>query len=193
MAKEKEANNQEAAPNLGAVNVSGEDLLKLVMLLQKDNAQVLAEALSKLQPGYKSPEQKQFDEQLRQDQRNIQIATLKSKKRTQRFCEHEVGQTGRHRNGEGAFCALKLPTGEMIAVCQYCQMVISSANPEHYKYFRKVGGTPAEAGQTEGSLDPVKAQLARLTPDQRAKVVAARTEYFAAESAKELVTDDEII
>lgn len=197
MAKDKEVKEQEqtqaASPNLDAINVSGADLLKLIALLQKDNAQVLADALSKLQPGYKSPEQKQFEDSAREAQRNIQIATLKSRKRQQRFCEHEVGQTGRHRNGEGAFCALKLPTGEMIGVCQYCQMVISSANPEHQKFFRKVNGTPAEAGQAEGLIDPVKAQLARLTPDQRAKVQAARAAYFAQESAKELVTDDELI
>jgi len=189
----KDPQTQESAPNLEAINVSGGDLLKLIALLQKDNAQVLADALSKLQPGYQSPEQKQFQEQLRQDQRNIQIATLRAKKRSQRFCEHEVGQTGRHRNGEGAFCGLKLPTGEVIGVCQYCQMVISSSNPEHARYFRKLNGTVAEAGQAEGILDPVKAQLARLSPDQRAKVLASRAEFFASESSKEPTNDDDLI
>jgi len=194
MAKEKEVSTD---LNLDNVNVSAKDLLTIIGLLQQDNSKSLAEALSaaleKLQPGYRSPEQKEFDNKLRGDQRNIEIMKLKNNKRRQRFCEHEVGQSGRHRNGEGAFCGLKLPTGEMIGVCQYCQMVISSANPEHQKFFRKINGTPAEAGQTEGILDPVKAQLARLSPDQREKVLKARAEYFAQDAAKELITDEDII
>lgn len=191
MSKDKE-------PDLNApISLSGADLLKLFATLSNQsaekNAEVLAEALSKLQPGYKSPGAKAYEEKLRGDQRNIQIAQLRNKKRRERFCGHEVGQTGRYKNGEGAFCCLKLPTGEVIGVCQYCQMVISSTNPEHQKFFQLTNGTVAQSGQAEGLIDPIKAQLARLTPDQRVKVMESRAKYFAVESVKQEVEEDELV
>lgn len=197
MTKEKN-DESNLNPNLnGDVNISVPELIKLLSSLQtqssRENAQALAEALSKLQPGYRSPEQKAFDVKLREDQRNIEINKLKARKRRQRYCEHEVGMLGRHRNGEGAFCCLKLSTGEMIGVCQYCQMVISSANPEHQRFFRKANGTPAEAGQAEGLIDPIKAQLARLSPDQRERVLEARAKYFASEASRENVEEEELV
>jgi len=199
MAKEKDISATNAAENLNleTANLSAKDLLTLIGILQKDSSKSLAEALGtaleKLQPGYKTPEQKEFDAKLREDQKQIELNKLRAAKRRQKFCEHEVGQTGSHRNGMGAFCGLKLPTGEMIAVCQYCQMVISSANPEHQKLFRKLNGTPAESGQTEGLMDLEKAQLARLTPDQREKVMKSRKEYFAKQDTVEVITDDDLI
>lgn len=184
---------KEEKPNLNELNVSGADLLKVIALLQKDNANVLAEALAKLQPGYKSPEAKAYEEKLREDQKNIQITQLRNKKRQQRFCGHEVGQTGKTKNGEGAFCCLKLPTGETIGVCQYCQMVISSANPDHQRYFQKINGTVAVSGQAEGMIDPIKAQLARLTPEQREKVMESRQKYFITESNKQVLEEEELV
>jgi hypothetical protein len=194
MPREKETNESQ---DLNApVSISAADLLKLFTTLSNQssekNAQVLSEALAKLQPGYKSPEAKEYDAKLREDQKKIQITILRNKKIQQRMCEHEVGQTGRHRNGEGAFCCLKLPTGEMIGVCQYCQMVISSTNPEHQRFFRKANGTPAQSGQSEGIVDPIKAQLARLGPDQQAKVLEARKKYFATEATKESFEEEEV-
>jgi len=175
MAKEKEATP--VTPDLDApVTVSGADLLNLITMLQNNNAKSIAEAFEKLSPNYKTPEQKAFNEKLRGDQRNIEIFKLKNRKRQQKFCDHEIGQTGRKRLGEGAFNMLKLPTGETIGVCTYCQMVISSANPDHTRFFKKAGGTLAEAGQFNLN-DPIKAQLARLGDDERKRVLEARAKH----------------
>jgi hypothetical protein len=194
MAKEKETNEVDLnAP----ISLTAGDLLKLFTTLStqssEKNAEVLATALAKLQPGYKSPETKEYEAKLREDQKNIQINQLRNRKRQQRFCGHEVGQTGRYKNGEGAFCCLKLPTGEIVGVCQYCQMVISSANPEHQKFFQKTNGTVAQSGQVEGLIDPIKSQLARLTPEQRERVMESRAKYFAVESVKQIAEEDELL
>lgn len=182
MAKEKE-NLDLNQP----VTLTAGDLLQLFTQMQQKQIEAAdrqAEAISQLSPHYKSPEQKEFEEAARKQQRDQQIQTLKMKKRQQRYCQHEIGQTGTKRTGEGAFNLLKLPTGETIGVCTYCQKVISSLNPDHIQYFRsKVGGTMAEAGQlTEFISDPIKAQLARLGPDERARVTASREKFISTQS-----------
>lgn len=186
MAKEKEDKIDLSA----ASSLSAADILTLVSALQNQNASVLAEALAKLSPTYQSPEQKAFSEQARESQRNQQIAMIKNTRRRQRQCGHEEGQQGRTRSGNGAFFGLKLPTGETVGVCCYCQAVISSANPDHHKYFQKINGTVAEAGQVGGLNDPVKAQLARLGPDERARVIEARAKYFATAPKENELDDD---
>lgn len=191
MAKEKQS-EQQPELNLNDINLSGQDLLKVLALFQTQNAQVLADALAKLQPGYQSPEQKQFQEQAKKQMQEIQINKLRTKKRQQRYCDHEIGQSGNRRSGEGAFCGLRLPTGETIGVCQYCQMVISSANPEHQKFFKKMNGTVAESGQVSGLLDPLNAQLARLSPDHRARVLELRAQYFVDKEQPKTLEEEEI-
>ena len=190
MAKEKEIDLSQP------ITLTGQDLLQLFnrMLEQQTLAsREQAEAITKLSPSYQSPEQKAFNEQAREQQRGIEIFKLKNKKRQQRLCEHEQGQTGSERNGKGAFNMLRLPTGETIGVCTYCQKVISSANPDDQKFFRKAGGTMAESGQlTQYIVDPIKAQLARLGVDERARVIAARERYMATAVAT-VDLEDEII
>jgi hypothetical protein len=173
------------------ITLTGADLVNLLTMMNKDNAKTLAEAFEKLSPTYKSPEQQQFTEEQRQVQRSIEINKLKNRKRTQRFCEHEQGQNGTDRNGKAAFHCLKLCTGELIGICTYCFKVISSVNPEDTKYFRKRSGAIAESGQFI-MADPIKAQLARLSPDERARVIAAREK---AEKEAPLLEDfeDELI
>ena len=188
--KEKEAVDLNAK-----VEITMGDILQLFAKIQQDNskatetqAKVLAEAFAESRKPYVSPGQEENVKNQREAQRKIEIFKIKNLKRQQALCEHEIGQTGRKRLGEGAFNMLKLATGETIGVCSYCQMVISSANPDHQKYFRKAGGTVAEAGQFT-CADPIKAQLARLSPDERAKVLAAREKFFA-ETPKDEVEED---
>lgn len=184
MAKEEKNQNIDLSQ---PITLTAADLLQIIAAMQEKQAQAAekqADAIAQLSPKYKSPEQKDFEDAARKQQKDQQIQTLKIKKRQQRHCPHEIGQTGNKRLGEGAFCLLRLPTGETIGVCTYCQMVISSANPDHIKYFNnKVGGTMAESGQfTAYITDPTKAQLARLSPDERARVLALREKYMTTQS-----------
>jgi hypothetical protein len=190
MAKDKEIDLSQP------ITLTAGDLLQLFTKMQEQQLQASTaqtEAISQLSPRYVSPEQKQFTEQAKEQQRNIEIFKLKNKKRQQRLCEHEQGQTGNRRSGEGAFNLLKLPTGEIIGVCTYCQMVISSVNPDHQKFFRKAGGTAAESGQlTQYIVDPIKAQLARLGPDERARVILSREKYMSTAAAVADLEDEVI-
>lgn len=194
MAKEKEEKDLDLNQ---PITLTAADLLKLFSEMQKqqiDAADRQATAIAQLSPSYKSPEQKEFEQKARQQQRDQQVQTLKIKRHQQRMCQHEIGQTGTKRTGEGAFNLLKLPTGELIGVCTYCQKVISSLNPDHIKYFRsKVGGTMAESGQlTEFITDPIKAQLARLSPDEREKVMKLRSQYIQQQKSVALEDEDDI-
>jgi len=181
------------------VTVTAGDLLKLFAQLQQDAAsaakdqnKALVEGLKELSPHYIPPGQEENRKAARQAQRKIEVFKIKNLRRQQSSCDHEVGQTGRKRNGEGAFCGLKLCTGETIGICMYCQMVISSINPEHQKYFKKINGTVAQSGQIEGMSDPITAQLARLSEDQQKKVREARTKFFAERPVDEIELDEDL-
>ena len=183
------------------VTVTAGDLLQLFAKLQadaqesaKNQNQALITGLKELSPHYVPPGQEENRKQQREAQRKIEIFKIRNQRLNQKNCDHEVGQTGRKRNGEGAFCGLKLCTGETIGVCMYCQKVISSADPEDQKYFRKINGTVAQSGSlSDGVIDPVKAQLARLSPDKRAKVIASRAKYFAEKPAEDSELDEELL
>ena len=177
--------------------ITGSDLLKLFAQIQQnqqaaaaDQNQALITGLEKLSPHYVPPGQEENIRNQREAQRKIEIFKIKNLRRQQKNCQHEVGQTGRNRLGEGAFCGLKLSTGETIGVCQYCQKVISSLNPDDQKYFRQINGTVAQSGQTEGLLDPINAQLARFGEDERKKIVAAREKYKSERVEVELEDED---
>jgi hypothetical protein len=184
MAKETTTNVDTNAP----VTLSVADLLTVIAKIQADNAEALAKSgernaevlsssLEKLSPSYKTPGQKQNEQQLKQASREGELNKIRMKKRQQHFCDHEIGQTGRKRLGEGAFFPMKMATGEVIAVCCYCQKVISSINPKHEKFWKKVGGTMGEAGQISGLNDPIEAALQRLTGDEQDAVRKSRLEY----------------
>ena len=197
MAKDKETAQLDLTQT---INISAGDLLQLFAKIQQDAAnaakdqnKALVEGLEKLSPSYISPGQVENAKNQREQQRKIEIFKIKNLRRQQKNCQHEVGQTGRKRLGEGAFCGLKLPTGETIGICQYCQMIISSENPEHQKYFRQINGTVAHSGQADGITDPIKARLARLSEDERAKVIASRAKYFAENPKDELEEDEDLV
>ncbi len=181
------------------VTVSAADLLQLFAKLQQDAAdsaknqnKALIEGLKELSPHYVPPAQQENIKNQRLQQRKIEVFKIKNLRRQQANCDHEVGQTGRKRNGEGAFAGLKLCTGETIGVCFYCGKVISSLNPEHQKYFRKINGTVAQSGMIEGIADPIKAQLSRLSEDEQKKVLAARAKFFAEKPIEEEQLDEDL-
>lgn len=182
---------QEIDPNQ-TVNISAQDLLAIILKLQQDNnkaqaegskvlAETLAEslgvALAKHDGRYESPEQKENIAKIKAQTREIQIKKLKNKRVAEMQCPHEVGQKGNKRTGESAFAFWKAPTGEFIGICSYCQKEVSSANPAHYKYFQRgASGSPAESGQFM-LANPIEAQLARLSKDDRERVEKNRAEF----------------
>jgi hypothetical protein len=164
------------------VNITAGDLLQLFAKIQQDQskaseaqAKVLAEAFAESRKPYVDPGQAENLENARKQMRAQQVGLLRKQKLTQKMCEHEQGQTGDERNGKSAFHFLKLPTGEWIGICSYCQKTISSVDPRDAKFFQKKSGRPAEAGQFM-LTDPIEAQLARRSPDERAAILKARAE-----------------
>ena len=177
MSKEKETNEVPVTPTLDATA-----LLALIMKMQQDNAntqaeqtKLLAQALADSRKPYVDPKQEENRLAGADQLRNIEHGKLRRAKMLQNSCEHEQGMTGDERNGKGSFACLKLPTGETIGVCFYCQKVISSVNPKHGKYFRKKSGRVAEAGQFM-LMDPVESALARLSVEERDRVKKFRQE-----------------
>ncbi len=178
MTKEKET-----APE---VTLNSADLLALILKIQQDSAEsqrksneLLAQALQDSRKPYVDPKQEENRLASNKTLRDIEHNKLRRATAMQAACEHEQGMTGDERNGKGAFACLKLPTGELIGVCMYCQKVISSVNPKHGKYFRKKSGRVAEAGQFMLN-DPIESALARLTEEDKAKVRRFRQEAPAA-------------
>jgi hypothetical protein len=170
------------------LELSVTDILALITKLQADqaklladtgnkNAEVLSESLAKLSPHYKTPDQIANDRQLKAVSREGELNKLRIKKRQQHYCEHKSGQNGRQRRGESAFFPMKLCTGEVIAVCCYCQKVISSINPKHEKFWKDITYTLAESGQISGLQDPIEAALGRLVGDEQDRVRTSRAEY----------------
>jgi len=58
----------------------------------------------------------------------------------QEKCSHLRNQLGlgyrKNYPDDFSFCGLMLPDGELIGICQYCQLKVSSRNPDHAKYFK---------------------------------------------------------
>lgn len=162
------------------VQLTATDLLQLFSKLiesqnksQEHQAQVIAEAFQEAKKPYRDPKDVANEEALKESSRQQMLAQLKGEKIRQNDCPHEQGQTGDERNGKSAFNFLKLPTGEWIGICTYCRKIVSSLDPRDQKFFVKKSGRPAEAGQFP-CPDPVKAALARLSPDKQKEVLKAR-------------------
>jgi len=186
------ANEKKAIDMDQTVTLTAGDLLQLFAKIQQDNAKageaqakVLAEAFAESRKPYVDPGQEENLRNARKQMRAQQLNQLRNAKLQQRNCEHEQGQTGDERNGKSAFHFLKLPTGEWIGVCSYCRKIISSTDPRDQKFFLKKSGRPAESGQFP-LMDPIEAQLARRSPDERALVLKARQE-----APKPIVLDED--
>lgn len=163
------------------VTLTASDLLKLFSELQasqnkaqEKQAEVLAKAFAESRKPYEEPGQIENKRMAREQIRKQELGKLKNAKRKQKDCPHEQGQTGDERNGKSAFNFLKLPTGEWIGVCTYCQYVASSLRPSDKKFFQKRSGRPAEAGMPVIPDDPLSAQLARFSPDEQKEILKER-------------------
>ena len=83
----------------------------------------------------------------RSEMRALEIERIKNRQKYQNECNHYMNNTGVPCIKEYyAFHCLKLSTGELVGVCPYCQLVISSLNPEDHKYFLHDPNKLAESG-----------------------------------------------
>lgn len=182
MATQKEPNvdlNQQ-------VTLTAADLLKLFASIQESQqasaetqAKVLAEAFAESRKPYVDPKVEQNNINAREQLRRIELNKIRAQKLQAKNCPHEQNLTGSGNAGnrESAFHFLKLPTGEWIGICPYCRYIASSLRPKDAKFFRKAAGVPAESGTPVMLADPVAAQLARYTPEQREQILRERAEY----------------
>ena len=162
------------------VEISAGDLLQLFSKLiesqnksQESQAKVIADAFQEAKKPYVDPKAEANRKAINESSKKQQLAKLAGEKIQQDNCPHEQGQTGDDRNGKSAFNFLKLPTGEWIGICTYCRKIVSNLDPRDQKFFVKRSGRPAEAGQF-ACQNPIEAALARLSPDKRKEVLAAR-------------------
>ena len=115
--------------------------------------------------------------------REINLQRLRLLKKNQDKCPHLTGQDyhpgvgpGYSRNLWYAFSFLKLPTGEVVGVCKYCQKRISSIDPADKELFQKTfthtNEIMAESGQfLKKDKIQVFGQLARFTPEDQTRIL----------------------
>ncbi len=174
------------------VDLSVADILALITKIQADqatalttagekNAEVLGNALEKLSPHYETPGEKANKEYLRGISRQVELDKIRNKKKTEYNCPHLLDNG---RSQVGAFFGIKLLTGEVVGICCYCRKTISSLNPKHEKYWKKINGTVAECGQVSGLNDPIEAGLKRLVGDEQDRVRKNRAEFIRVETDK---------
>jgi hypothetical protein len=111
---------------------------------------------------------------LRDSQRESEIQRIKRRKDRQIQCGHRKSETGIHVNGTLAFHFLKLPTGETIGVCPYCQKIISDIDPSDKKWFSQ----PTDIANRAESIqflpdddDKLFKQLTRYTPEEKDRIL----------------------
>jgi hypothetical protein len=189
----KEAAKEKEVDLTQKVDLSVADILALITKIQSDqakamtdagekNAEVLASSLEKLSPHYRNPGQLENEKSLRDGSRKVELDKIRNMKKLQYNCPHLLDNG---RSQSGAFFGLKLFTGEVIGICCYCRKTISSLNPKHEKYWKKVSGTIGEAGQLSGLSDAVEVGLQRLTGDELDRVRKNRAEMVRTESVRE--------
>ena len=181
------------------VDISIADILALMTKIQADqakamtdagskNAEVLASSLEKLSPHYKTPGQVENEIQLKGASRKVELDKLRNAKRLQHNCPHLVDNG---RSQTGAFFGLKLFTGEVIGICCYCRKTISSLNPKHEQFWKKINGTIGEAGQVSGLSDAVEVGLSRLVGDDYDRVKKNRAEMVRVAASRDDNFDDD--
>ena len=115
---------------------------------------------------------------LRDQLRDIEILKIKNRKNRQSNCSHLKGSSSDLTCGYGkdlAFHLLKLPTGEIVGVCPYCQKLISSIDPSDAKFFEGISpGQTTNAGVGQflpDDDDKLFKQLARYTPEEKDRIL----------------------
>src|ERR1700757_5079536 len=125
------------------------------------------------------------DYQFRAAMRDQEINRIKLRKDKQSKCLHARGGIlySSYENNR-AFCFLKLPTGETIGTCLYCQKIISSIDPRDREIYLDAieklnkthpvsNGMIAESGQflvQDNPEDKLFKQLARFTPEEKERI-----------------------
>lgn len=119
------------------------------------------------------------ERQFREQSRQIELDLIKARKARQTQCYHAKGGGlvfSSSRNN--AFCFLKLPTGEVVGACLYCQKKISSIDPRDREIFTdalaKCKTTIPESGQYLDHLDATDKlfkQLTRFTPEEKEEII----------------------
>lgn len=159
------------------VTLSAQDLLNLFQQMQQNQSKSqkeLVEAIIESRKPYVDPGQEENQKQAKEQLRKQELQKLNNARAKQRNCPHEQGQTGDERNGKSSFNFLKLPTGEWVGICTYCQYVASSLRPSDAKFFQKRSGRPAESGMPIIPDDPIQAQLSRFSPDEQKTILKER-------------------
>lgn len=123
--------------------------------------------------------------QLRSQMRDLEIQRIKARKARQNSCLHRKGGDLGAWTNYDAFCFLKLPTGEVVGTCLYCQKTISSIDPADKVLFdaalSKVREAIPESGQFLDHLsfeDKLFGQLSRYTPEEKDRILKAHIALY---------------
>ena len=153
---------------------------------QGNNASI-AEALKDARKPYVDPKTIANDKSAR---RSMIAAKKQEKERTEfyqeKVCPHTMGSSPNSARSlpDSSFAIHVLDTGEVIGVCTNCQKTISSLNQEDLRWFAIKGGNIRSAAGVRFFSDPLRAQRARLSLDQK--------ELILDEITGELVDDDSV-
>ena len=136
---------------------------------QNNNANI-AEALKDARKPYIDPKTIANDKSAR---RSMIAAKKQEKERTDfyqnKVCPHTMGSSPNSARSlpDSSFAIHVLDTGEVIGVCTNCQKTISSLNQDDLRYFAIKGGNIRSAAGVRFFADPLRAQRARLSLDQK--------------------------
>jgi len=136
---------------------------------QGNNASI-AEALKDARKPYVDPKTIANDKSAR---RSMIAAKKQEKERTEfyqeKVCPHTMGSSPNSARSlpDSSFAIHVLDTGEVIGVCTNCQKTISSLNQNGLRWFAIKGGNIRSSAGTRFFSDPLKAQRARLSLDQK--------------------------
>lgn len=136
---------------------------------QESSAKIIAEAMLEARKPYVDPRQKQNEEMMREQMRDVQERINREIEASKASCPHLQGSNAlsEFQGQLGSFILHQLDTTEVIGICSNCQKIIRSTNdgkdgrPDDTQYFmRKSANRLSRAGQRQ-FRDPTKAQLAR--------------------------------
>ena len=136
---------------------------------QGNNASI-AEALKDARKPYVDPKTVANDKSAR---RSMIAAKKQEKERTEfyqnKVCPHTMGSSPNSARSlpDSSFAIHVLDTGEVIGCCTNCQKVISSLNQDDLRWFAIKGGNIRSAAGVRFFSDPLRAQRARLSLDQK--------------------------
>jgi len=136
-------------------------------------------------------------EALKKSTRRSMIAAKKREKESIEFyqdkvCPHTMGSSPNSARSlpDSSFAIHVLDTGEVIGVCTNCQKTISSLKQDDLRYFAVKGGNIRSAAGVRFFADPLKAQRARLSLDQKELILDELTGELVPDDAPETVPSE---